>query len=392
MKKNSKTATKLIHAGYKPNEYRSIITPIYQSSVFAFENISESSDLFDSESESFVYTRLSNPTVRAFEDAVSALEGAYRGIATASGMAALNAVVFAFAGAGKHILCADSVYGSTRSVIENDWTRFGVESDFIDTSLIENIENGIKANTAVIYIETPSNPLLKITDIRKAAEIAHKHNALLIADNTFAGPVFQNPLAFGADIVIHSVTKYINGHSDVVGGMALASKPEFFEKLHHAMIYSGGNMDPHQAFLAHRGLKTLGLRMKKAEENALSIARFLKEQANVEMVHYPGLESHPGYETAKTQMSGFSSVLSFELSGGLSAGIQLINSLELIIPAVSLGGIETFIQHPASMTHSIIKPEERLKSGITDGLIRMAIGIEDVEDLLYDLKTALGKL
>jgi methionine-gamma-lyase len=392
MTKNSRTATKLIHAGHKANEYQSIITPLYQSSVFAFENISEKSDLFDSESESFVYTRLANPTVRAFEDAVCVLENAYRGVATASGMAALNAVIFAFAQAGKHILCSESVYGSTRSVIENDWTRFGVESDFIDTSEIENIENQIKANTAIVYIETPSNPLLKITDIRKAADIAHKHGALLVADNTFAGPVFQNPLTLGADIVIHSVTKYINGHSDVVGGMVLASNQQLFEKIHHAMIYSGGNMDPHQAFLAHRGLKTLGLRMKKAEENALAIAHYLQKHKHVEAVHYPGLKTHPGHETAKKQMTGFSSVLSFELSGGLETGMQLINSLELIIPAVSLGGVESFIQHPASMTHSNVKPEERFKSGITDGLIRMAVGIEDIEDLLNDLKAALDKL
>lgn len=392
MNKDWNTDSKLVHAGHEQNEFGSVVTPVWQSSVFAFRELSPDNDLFDAESENYVYTRLSNPTVRAFERAMAELEGGYAAVATASGMAAVNTVFFALCKQGSHVVCAQNVYGSTRAVLEQDWARFGVDVDFVDATRPELLSKAVRSNTAIVYIETPSNPGLHITDIRQAAETAHAAGALLVADNTFAGPIFQNPLKLGADVVLHSVTKYINGHSDVVGGVVVAGSPELYPKLHHAMMHLGGNMDPHQAFLVHRGLKTLSLRMRKAEQNALCIAQFLQKQNTVGKVYYPGLTSHPGHAVAKQQMKGFSSVLSFEIKGGSAAALRLMKSLQLIKPAVSLGGAETFIQHPASMTHSSIPKAERLKAGITDELIRLAVGIEDSQDLLDDLGRGFSKV
>jgi methionine-gamma-lyase len=276
--------------------------------------------------------------------------------------------------------------------LEQDFSRFGVQSDFIDTSDLSQIENAIKENTKVLYIETPTNPTMQITDLIAASEIAHKHGVLVVVDNTFSSPYLQNPLDLGADVVLHSITKYINGHADVVGGVIVAKTEDLYKKIRHAMVYMGGNMDPHQAFLTHRGLKTLSIRMEKAQENAMKVAEYLEKHSKVAWIKYPGLKSHPQHELAKKQMRGFSSMISFELKGGLESGKKLMDNVHLAMLAVSLGGVETLIQHPASMTHAGMSKDAREKADITDGLVRFSVGIENVEDIISDLEQALAKV
>jgi methionine-gamma-lyase len=298
----------------------------------------------------------------------------------------------ALLGAGKHIVCSASVYGPSRSVLERDFSRYGVEMTFIDTSDLSQIENAIKENTTVLYIETPTNPTMQLTDLVEASKIAHKHDVTVVVDNTFSSPYLQKPLDLGCDVVLHSVTKYINGHADIVGGVIIAKEEAMHKKIRAQMVYLGGNMDPHQAFLTHRGLKTLSIRMEKAEENAMKVAEFLEAHPKVEWVLYPGLKSHPQHELAKRQMSGFSSMISFGLKGGLEAGRIVMDNVHLAALAVSLGGVESLIQHPASMTHASMSKEAREQADITDGLVRFSVGIENVEDIIEDLDQAMAKI
>ncbi|NPA68520.1 MAG: aminotransferase class I/II-fold pyridoxal phosphate-dependent enzyme [Chlorobi bacterium] len=390
--KNKGFNTKLVHAGAYEEHFGSVVTPIYQTSTFAFKNARHGADCFAGKSDGYIYTRIGNPTVKAFEDAMAELEHGFGGIATSSGMSAVSSVYMALLGQGKHIVCSASVYGPSRGILERDFSRFGVEMTFIDTSDLEQIKNAIKENTTVLYIETPTNPTMQITDIEKASEIAHKHGVTVVVDNTFSSPYLQNPLVLGADAVLHSITKYINGHADVVGGVIVTKEEELFKKIKASMVYLGGNMDPHQAFLTHRGLKTLSIRMEKAEENAMKVAEFLENHPKVDWVLYPGLKSHPQHELAKKQMKGFSSMISFGLKGGIEAGITVMDNVHLAALAVSLGGVETLIQHPASMTHAGMSKEAREKAGITDGLVRFSVGIENAEDIIEDLKQAMDKI
>jgi len=390
--KNKGFNTKLVHAGSYDDVFGSAVTPIYQTSTFAFKNAQHGADCFAGKSDGFIYTRIGNPTTKAFEDAMAELENGFGGTATSSGMSAVSSVYMALLGMGKHIVCSASVYGPSRSVLERDFSRYGVEMTFIDTSDLLQIKNAIKDNTAVLYIETPTNPTMQLTDIEEASKIAHEHGVTVVVDNTFSSPYLQKPLDLGADVVLHSVTKYINGHADIVGGVIIAKEEAMHKKIRAQMVYLGGNMDPHQAFLTHRGLKTLSIRMEKAEENAMKVAEYLEAHPKVEWILYPGLKSHPQHELAKKQMSGFSSMISFGLKGGLEAGKIVMDNVHLAALAVSLGGVESLIQHPASMTHASMSKEAREQADITDGLVRFSVGIETVEDIIEDLDQAMAKI
>ena len=381
--------TRIIHAGQHPDpQTGAVATPIYQTSTFAFRNADHGAALFQGE-PGYKYTRLGNPTIAALEENIAAQEGGCGGLGAASGMAAVNMVYLTMLGQGKHVVCTESLYGPSRTILETEYPRFGVEASFVDSSDPANVAAAMQDNTVLIYIETPANPTLKLADLRACAEIAHEHGAVLCVDNTFASPYLQNPLELGADIVLHSLTKFINGHTDVVGGMVVAKDAELLARLRKVHCNIGGTMDPHQAWLVLRGVKTLGLRMERAQENALRLATFLEKHEKVAWIRYPGLESHPQYELMRKQMRGGGGVLSFGVHGGLVAGKRLIDSVELPTLAVSLGGIETLIEHPASMTHAGIPPEERLAADISDDLVRIAVGCESYEDLEADLARAL---
>lgn len=390
--KNSGFNTKLIHAGALEDELGSAVVPIYQTSTFRFKNAQHGADCFSGKSDGYIYTRIGNPTIKALEDNVAILENGFGGIATSSGMGAVSSVYLALLGAGKHIVCSEAVYGPSRGILEQDFSRFGVEASFVNTADLSAVKNAIKPNTAVLYVETPANPTMDITDLAECAKIAKQHNLVMVVDNTFSTPYLQKPLDLGADVVLHSVTKFINGHADVVGGIIVTKTQELYKKIRHAMIYMGCNMDPHQAFLVSRGLKTMALRVERGQENALKIAKYLEKHPKVAWIKYPGLESHPQFELAKKQMKGFSSMISFGLKGGLEAGAKLMDNVKLILLAVSLGGVESLIQHPASMTHAGVSAQDKLKAGISDDLIRFSVGIEDVEDIIADLTQALDKV
>jgi len=384
--------TKLIHAGVFEDEFGSATVPIYQSSTFRFKSAQDGADCFSGKSKGFIYTRIANPTIRVLEKNVAELENGYDGIATSSGMGAISSVYLALLGAGQHIVSSDAVYGPARGLLEQDFSRFNVESTFVNTASTDEILAAIRPNTKVLYVETPANPTMNITDIAACARIARENNLLLVVDNTFCSPYLQKPLDLGADVVLHSVTKFINGHADIVGGVIVAKDPEIYKRIRHSMVYLGNNMDPTQAFMVIRGLKTLAIRIERAQENAIRVAHFLKDHPRVAWLKYPGLESHPQFELAKTQMRGPGSMMSFGLKGGYEAGRSLMDNVHLALLAVSLGGVETLIQHPASMTHAGMNAESKLAAGITDDLVRFSIGIEDVEDIIEDLDQALAKV
>lgn len=387
--KNLKFDTKLVHAGDFKDEFGSAVTPIYQTSTFAFKSAQHGADLFAGKEKGFIYTRIGNPTIAALEHKLAALENGVAGYACSSGMGAVSTVYFSLLSSGDHMVSSSAVYGPSRVIMEKQFSRFGVESTYIDTSDLEQVKNAIKPNTKVLYLETPANPTMSITDIPACVKIAHEKGILVVVDNTFSSPVLQKPLDLGADVVLHSLTKYINGHADIVGGVVIVKTEELYAKMRPAMVLLGFNMDPHQAYMVIRGAKTLSIRVLKAQENAIKIADWLEKHPAIAWVKYPGLKSHPQYELAQKQMSGPGSMICFELKGGFEAGIKLMNSVELCMLAVSLGGVETLIQHPASMTHAGMTPEARKSADITEGLVRFSVGIEDVDDIINDLDQAL---
>ncbi len=369
-----------------------VATPIYQSSTFAFKNAQEGAALFSGEKEGYIYTRLGNPTQDALEKEMSFLENGEAALAVASGMAATSCVILTLMGCGDTLIASDTLYGGTHQFFKESLGKIGIRVKEIDTSNPDEIEKNFDNKTKAIYLETPANPTLKLADIRKTAEIAHKNNAVLIIDNTFATPYYQRPLTLGADIVIHSATKYIGGHGDTIGGIIISTK-SFIDKARGETLRDfGGCISPFNAWLLLRGLKTLPVRMDRHSHNALRLAQYLSFHPKVQQIFYPGLRIHPQYDLAAKQMSGFGGMISFILKGGKDAGITLCNSVKLMTLAVSLGDCDTLIEHPASMTHSTYSNEELEMAGIDPGLIRISVGIEGIDDLIADLSQALKRI
>ena len=391
--KSKRKSTLAIHAGgMEKTVFGEVSVPIFQSSTFAFPTAEEGAARFSGDEPGFIYTRMGNPTIKALEDNITALEGGYAGLATATGMAAISTILLSFLEKGSHIVGTDAVYGPTRVILEEEFSRFGVESTFVDTSNLDLITKALKPDTRVVYIETPANPTMSITDIRGAAKIAHDHDALLVVDNTFASPYLQRPLEHGADVVLHSTTKFINGHSDVVGGVIVAKNESLFKRIRKVLRLFGGTMDPHQAWLVLRGVRTLPMRVEKGQENAAKLASFLQKHSKVSWVRYPGLPEHPQHAIARKQMDGFGAMICIGVKGGLEAGRTVMNNVNVFTLAVSLGGIESLIEHPASMTHATVPKQEREDAGILDELVRIAVGCEDFEDLRDDLDQALNRI
>lgn len=383
--------TLAIHAGnFEKETFGALATPIYQSSTFYFDSCEQGGKRFAGEEGGYIYTRLGNPTTTVLEEKVAALEGAEACCAVGSGIGAVTSCLWSIAAAGKHIVADKALYGCTFAYLNHGMTRYGVEVSFIDTADLEQVKKALKPNTCCVYLETPANPNLKITDLKAVSKIAHDYNPeiMVVCDNTFATPYLQRPLELGCDAVIHSGTKYLNGHGDVIAGFVCGNK-DFITtvKFFGLKDMTGAVMDPFAAFLILRGLKTMEVRMKRHCESAQAIAEYLEKHPKVEKVYYPGLKSHEGHEIAAKQMhGGYSGVIAFEVKGGMQAGIKFCNSLKLATIAVSLGDAETLIEHPASMTHSPYSPEERAAAGISDGLVRLSVGLENVEDIITDLE------
>lgn len=380
-------ATKAIHVGEEPNLREGgsgdVVVPIHLSSTFARRRVEQPTGGYE-------YSRTGNPTRDALERRLAALEGARYGLAFASGLAAETTVLLSLLKTGDHVVAFDDLYGGTRRLFGSVFARFGVKLSYVDATDAENVERAITDATKLIWLETPTNPLMKLCDIEAIAKVARSRSVLTVVDNTFMTPCFQQPLALGTDIVVHSTTKYLGGHSDVVGGAIMVSDHGLHERLRFNQNAVGAVPSPFDCFLVLRGIKTLAVRMERHAENAMAIARFLAGHPRVGRVSYPGLQSHPQHELARRQMSGFGGMLSFELTGTRDEALALIESLELFTLAESLGGVESLIEHPALMTHASIPPDERAHIGISDTLIRVSVGIEDVADLIADLSKALG--
>ena len=381
--------TLCVHAGEMHDSSGAVVNPIYETSTFRFRDVQHGADLFAGKQAGYIYTRMLNPTVKGLEDCVAALEGGTHGLATGSGMAATHTTVASLCSAGDHVICSAAVYGPTSTLLTTLMSKFGVVPSIVDTSDLAAVESAFRPNTRLLFVETPGNPTLVISDIAALAEIAHHHGAVLAVDNTFSSPILQQPLSLGADVVVHSLTKFLNGHADVVGGMVVVKDEERYKSFRQVLNHLGGVLPPFEAFLVHRGVKTLALRMQRHCENGRKVATFLEAHPKVEWVRYPGLASHPQYEVARKQMKGPGGMVSFGLKGGVEAGVKLMNSTRLCALAVSLGGVETLIQHPASMTHAGMSREIREAAGITDGLVRISVGIEDVDDIIADLEQGL---
>ena len=384
--------TKSVHAGITDNEHLAVVPPIYQTSTFKFRDTEHGANLFANEEEGYIYTRMGNPTIEALEDSIAVLEGGYKGLACGSGMAAIHTVFTTLLNKGDHIICSDSVYGPTTTLLENIFTKYGVDTTFVYTSEIENVEKAFTKDTKVVYLETPANPTLCISDIAAISDFSHKKGAKVVVDNTFMSPILQKPFVLGADVVLHSLTKFLNGHADVIGGVIIAKDEQSYDGLRKTLNLLGGTINPFNAFLVHRGIKTLAIRMERHSKNAQKIAEYLEKNPKIEWVRYPGLKSHPQYDIGKKQMYGNGGMISFELKGGIEAGKILMNNLHLCQLAVSLGGVETLIEHPASMTHAGMGKELRLKANITDGLVRISVGIENADEIIQDLEQALEKI
>lgn len=373
--------TKLIHGGVDGDPLTGAVNvPIYQVSTYKQEGVGKH--------KGYEYSRTGNPTRYAVEKYIADIEGGVRGFAFASGMATLSSIVMLF-DAGDHFIVGDDVYGGTYRVLSKVFNRFGVETTFVDTSDVEAVKAAIKPNTRAVMLESPSNPLLKVTDITAVAEITKENGLLLIVDNTFMTPYWQNPLALGADIVFHSATKYLGGHSDVVAGLAVVKDEKLGERLHFVQNSVGAVLGPQDSYILLRGMKTLGVRMEEHEANARRIAEWLTQRGDIKKVYYPGLKDHPGHDIAVKQARGFGGMMSFDV-GSLERANQVLSRVKIFTLAESLGAVESLISVPAQMTHASIPAERRAELGITDGLIRISVGIEDVEDLIEDLEHALA--
>ncbi|MBX7151667.1 cystathionine gamma-synthase [bacterium] len=372
--------TDAIHAGQIPDPTTgAVMTPVYFTSTYAQEELGKS--------KGFDYGRTINPTRVALEKNIAALEKGKHGIAFASGMAAITNIA-ALLNGGDHVIVSNNVYGGTFRFFDKIMKRFNLEASWIDTSDASLIEKAVRPNTKMIYVETPTNPMLTITDLQAVVNIAKKHKLISVVDNTFMSPYFQTPLNFGIDIVMHSTTKYINGHSDVIGGIVITGDDAIHEKLRFLQNAIGAVPSPMDCFLVLRATKTLGLRMRQHNENAMHMAKFLSEHSKVKKIYYPGLPTHPQHALAKKQMTGFGGMISIEL-GSIENGKNLLRNVKIFALAESLGGVESLICHPASMTHASVPQEDRLKLGLTDGLVRLSVGCEDSDDLIADIRQAL---
>lgn len=394
MKEDYSFGTRCVHAGGGTSqEYRAHTTPIYQTSTFLFDSIEQSEAVFSGREPGYRYIRSppNTPTHAAFIEKIKSLEGGDAGISFSSGMAAEAAIVLSQLKKGDRLISSNPVYGGTFGLFSSLLPRLGIEVSYVDTSDLEDVNAALRAGAGMIFIESPANPSMTVSDIREICKMAREAKAISVVDNTFCSPYFQRPLELGADLVVESCTKYIGGHSDLLGGVVVGPA-DLIKSMNRTATLLGGTMGPHEAWLCIRGLKTLHLRMERHAANGMAAARFLEASPLVDWVSYPGLSSHPQHDIAKKQMSGYSGMLSFELKGGVEAGRRLMNGLKMCLLSVSLGSTDTLIQHPASMTHAIMPREMRLKAGITDGLVRISAGIEDAEDIIADLDQALDKV
>jgi methionine-gamma-lyase len=385
--------TQAIHSGrINDEQFGSLATPLYQTSTFIFENAQQGGDRFAGESDGYIYTRLGNPTTRQLEMRVAAMETMEDAAATATGMAAVSAALLTNLQAGDHMISSKAVYGCSFALMNHMLKKFAIEVTFVDMTDPQNINDAVKENTKLIFLETPINPNLVVLDLEKICAIAKKHQLLSIVDNTFLTPVLQQPAKFGADIVVHSATKYLNGHGDVVAGIVCGSHEMINEIKLTTLKDIGATISPHDAWLIMRGMKTLPIRMDRHCSNAQKVAEFLEQHQAVSQVYYPGLKSHPGHKFIGNQMKAAGGVIAFELNTDFNGSLNFINNMTLFSIAVSLGDAESLIQHPASMTHSTYEPEELLEAGISETLIRISVGLENVDDIIEDLNQSLSNV
>lgn len=387
-------ATRAVHVGAEKNQYGTLASPIYQTSTFVFDNAEQGGRRFALEEGGYIYTRLGNPTLTAVEQKVASLEGAEACMSASSGMGAITSAIWVCVEQGDHIVAGKTLYGCTYAFLEHGLKRYGVGVTFVDTRDPENVRKAMRPNTKLVYVETPANPNMYISDIEAIAKIAHAQEGVrVMVDNTFCTPYLCRPLEFGADIVVHSATKFLNGHGDVIAGFVCGSQ-EYIDQVRLLGVkdLTGSVLGPFEAFLINRGIKTLHVRMDRHCENAQKVAEFLEKHPKVESIAYPGLASFPQKSLADKYMKKPGSMIAFEIKGGLEAGRKLMNSVHLAALAVSLGDTETLIEHPASMTHSPYTPEERAASDISEGMVRLSVGLEDAEDIIADLKQALDQL
>jgi cystathionine beta-lyase/cystathionine gamma-synthase len=379
-----KFATKAVHAGIGPDPTTgAIIPPIYQTATYTLEGVGQS--------KGFDYTRGANPTRAVLEENIAALEGGHYAVSFASGMATVDAITRLFS-PGDHIISSDDVYGGVVRLFDQILSRYGLEFTYVDSSDPENVVEAIRPNTKMIWVETPTNPLLKVTDLEAVSEVAKANKLLFGVDTTFATPYLLRPLQWQVDFVVHSTTKYLSGHNQIIGGIVVTNREDLYERLRFVQKTTGAASSPFDCWLTLLGVKTLPLRMDKHSANGMAVAEYLESHPQVSRVNYPGLASHPQHHIAKAQMSAYSGMMSFELKGGLDAGTTLMNSVKLCSLAESLGAVETMITHPASMTHASVPRADRLARGLSDGLVRLSVGIEDAEDILADLEQALAKV
>ncbi|MGV9005157.1 MAG: methionine gamma-lyase [Brevundimonas sp.] len=384
-------ATRAIHFGYEPQDEQGALTPpLHLSSTFAFETAEAGGEMFAGTRPGHFYTRVSNPTNELLERRLAALEGAEAGLAAASGMGAITAVMWTFLSPGDEIITDKTLYGCTFSFLRDGLSRFGITVTHVDLTDPQALVAAIGPKTRIVYFETPANPNMRLVDIAAIADIARASGARTVVDNTYATPLLTRPIALGADIVVHSATKYLGGHGDLIGGLVAGTAEDMAQvRVVGIKDMTGAAMSPFNAFLILRGLKTLQLRVERHCRSAMEVARYLEAHPAVSAVHYPGLDSFPQHELARRQMADFGGMIAFELDGGMTAGVTMMNRLNLIRRAVSLGDAESLVEHPASMTHATYSPEERLAHGISDGLVRLSVGLEDVADILADLARAL---
>ncbi|MDA4128380.1 MAG: aminotransferase class I/II-fold pyridoxal phosphate-dependent enzyme [Thaumarchaeota archaeon] len=385
-------STRSVHEAEPIDEKTGSVTvPIYQSSTFGFKKASEVVRAVRGQGKSYVYSRWSNPTVAILEAKLASFEDAEDSAFFASGMAAISTAFLAFVEEGSHVLAIRDLYGESYRLIHEFLPLFGVKSTLVETESLTQMKKGLRKNTKVVYVESPTNPTLKLVDIRRAAKLAHSVNAMLLVDNTFASPINQKPLQLGADITLHSATKYLNGHADVIAGVA-AGSAKAIGRVKHVRRILGGTLDPHAAWLILRGMKTMSLRVRAQNQSAQRLAEFLSKNKRVMRVNYPGLRTHPQHGLAGRQMKGFGGMLSFEINGTKRQAMRLTESLRTATLAGSLGGVETLVAQPATLSHAQMSPEDRLRTGISDSLIRVSVGIEDVEDLIRDFEQGLSKI